>query len=122
MNPQEIFDLLAKFAQDLLVTALPLLFTAGLVWLKAELKDRKIDEVIKRYAPVAVRAAEQLHLTGVIKDRKVYAIQFIQAIFDQRGVKVDAAFIANAVEAAVLQEFNWEKLIKDAPPEPAAAT
>ena len=109
MDPQPIFDLAAKFAQDSLVLVLPSLVAAGLNWLKTEMKNRQVDTVLGQYAPMVVQAAEQLHLTDVIQDRKAYAIEQLQKVLNQRGVKVDVSVIDLAVEAAVMQEFNLGK-------------
>lgn len=112
MDLQAIFDLAAKFAQDLLLAALPVLITAGLVWLRAELKQQKLYKLIEQYAPMIVRAAEQLKLAELIQDRKAYAVEQLQLVLTQHGVKIDVALVAMAVEAAVLEEFNSSEALK----------
>lgn len=106
---ETVMDTLAKFAQDLLAVALPIIAVAALNWLKGEVERRKLGGLIDQYAPMVVRAAEQLELGKVITDKKAYALKRLDEILTSHGVKVDQALIELAVEAAVMDEFNkWK--------------
>ena len=112
-----VLSALAKFAEQLLIIALPILAAAATRWLhekaQAEIAARKHDTIfgyrIEDAAEFAVNAAEQA-LAG--KDgfsKKAYAIQAAQRWLKQFGVDVDVALIADAVEKAVYTEINRDK-------------
>jgi len=103
---ESVMDTLAKYAQDLLTVALPIIAVAVLNWLKGEFERRKLGGLIDQYAPMVVRAAEQLELGKVITDKKAYALKRLDAILTSHGVKIDESLIELAVEAAVMEEFN----------------
>lgn len=116
MDLQPILDALAKFAQQLLVIALPILIGFGINWLKLKtdevkqsVKDRlddKYDWAIDKAVEYAVSAAEQTLTGGLAK--KEFAVKWAQDYLTSRGVKIDVAFLADIVEAQVHDKFNQE--------------
>ena len=65
---------------------------------------------LQNVATVAVQAAEQLHLAGYIQDKKGVAIGIVVRELQAKGLKVDATSIDHAIEAAVMDAFNTEKV------------
>lgn len=69
-------------------------------------KDNAALQTILDVARMAVLAAEQLGLTGVIDDKKSYAITVAERMLAERGIKVDIDALDAAIEAAVAEELN----------------
>jgi len=65
--------------------------------------------VLEEFATIAVRAAEQANIAGLIKDKKQYAVEILDKSLKDHGFNVNLDVISAAIEAAVLQEFNRDK-------------
>jgi len=115
-------DFVSVFVQEFLGIVVPVLASllAGLLiaWIKKLVEEIKVkmdgrfmwmlDEAVR----VAVRAAEQANLAGFVEDKKSYAIDVAEKWLAARGFKVDLGILADQIEAAVMEEFNKEKIIK----------
>jgi len=109
-------DVLSVFLTELLKAVLPLaaaalaawLFgLAAVAWKKFKQEHYDLSETIEQVAAMVVKAAEQSQLSGLIKDKKAFAIAEVERILrDQYKLKIDLATIDTLVEAAVWQEFN----------------
>lgn len=117
-------DFVSVFAQEFLGIVVPVLASllAGLLiaWIKKLVEEIKakmdhrfiwmLDEAVR----VAVLAAEQANLAGFVEDKKAYAIDVAEKWLAARGFKVDLGILADQIEAAVMEEFNKEKITKPA--------
>ena len=113
-------ELLSAFLQKFMEIVLPVLATAlaGLViaWLTKvinEIKSKLSEDaqwIIRQAVNSAVLAAEQVHLNDVLVDKKEYAIRFAQDQLNKSGIKIDLAILANLIEAAVMNEFNRDRV------------
>jgi len=115
-------DFVSVFVQEFLGIVVPVLASllAGLLiaWIKKLVEEIKVkmdgrfmwmlDEAVR----VAVLAAEQANLAGFVEDKKSYAIDVAEKWLAARGFKVDLGILADQIEAAVMEEFNKEKIIK----------
>jgi len=109
-------DVLSVFLTELLKAVLPLaaaalaawLFgLAAVAWKKFHEEHYDLAETIEQVAAMVVKAAEQSQLSGLIQDKKEFAIAEVERILrDQYKLKIDLATIDTLVEAAVWQEFN----------------
>jgi len=114
MEFQPLLDAVADFVQKGLLILLPGLASAAVVWVKLELDKRKLLWVLKRYAPMVVQEAERLGYLGKINDKKAYAVGLLQKALNQYGLgKVDSELVSLEIEAAVIQEFNWQELLPE---------
>ena len=114
MELQPILDLLNDFAGQVLALILPLLATALTAWLVAKAKQLLADAkdtagsnigyFLDRAAKLAVSAAEQTLKAN--DEKKAYALKLASDYLLARGVKLDAAVIAGAIEAAVFDELH----------------
>lgn len=116
-----LLDNLSVFLQNVLVGVLPILATMATAWLVAKVKtawqESKLSKTVSPeqlavIAFIAVNAAEQLSLSGKVKDKKEHAIKVVNAYLRSYGLSIDLAAITNAVEAAVMAEFNKSKKLK----------
>lgn len=93
---------------DIIVAVIGLLsalITAFLVpYLRTKISAERWKQ-IQEITYVAVSAAEQLGITGKIKDKYTYASSQIKAELDKMGLKYDESVIKSAIEAAVRQNF-----------------
>lgn len=109
-------DILTPDVQTLIVNAVisvvGILITValkmGLNLIKAKTTAEQFA-FLQEAATVAVQAAEQLHLTGVINDKKAAAIDVLVRELATKGIKVDATAIDTAIEAAVMNAFNTDR-------------
>lgn len=79
-------------------------------------KDNKNYALLNDIAEVAVQAAEQLYAKQDGETKKAAAIEYAQSALDKTGIKFDAAALENAIEAAVLREFNYPAAVEPATP------
>lgn len=79
---------------------------------KAEIQamSPEIYNALIMTAKIAVQAAEQLAMAGVIQEKKRYAIDRVTILLEQQGIVMDVSAISAAIESAVLEEFNKYKL------------
>lgn len=114
----EFSDVIWKFIESFLVAIIPVFIPLLAAWLLpkaigawAKLKEEsKIDPwILEQIVSLAVKAAEQSQLGGLITDKKAYALDFATLWLKERGIKLDLALLDGAIEAAVLDEFNKNK-------------
>ena len=115
-----MLDILKEYGltllQLVLTALLPILATYIIqlvkVWIEnamMKLGDQQA-KAVKLAANLAVQAAEQMQLAGQIEDKKLEAIKIAQAYLDEHGVGIiDVEVISDAIEAAVMEQFNWSK-------------
>lgn len=73
------------------------------------IKQSQDDSVIGHIewaVSVAINAAEQAGIAGLIKDKKEYALHVAQTILGNKGIKIDVISLEAAIEAAVYKELN----------------
>jgi len=102
---------------------LPTLIGAAVVWVSGLLPKFKacldakaglqVANLIAEAARVAVIAAEQVGLSGQLVDMGMtkieYAVDVAETWLESRNVFIDLDIIVSAIEAAVLEELNWDK-------------
>lgn len=106
------FDVISKALQTLLEATLPILAGMAALWLRAKydiMREQLTAE--KRYAldktiDVAIYAAEQLDVTGVINDKLEFVTELVEARAAELGLKLSVAEIRAMIESAVKQNFN----------------
>src|SRR3990167_3622892 len=114
MDLQLILDILADFAGQVLIIVLPFLASAAAAWLVAKAKQllaeakntagSNVGYFLEQAASLAVSAAEQTLKAN--DEKKAYALKLASDYLLARGVKLDAAVIAGAIEAAVFDELH----------------
>lgn len=67
---------------------------------------------IQNTAAIAVSAAEQMGLNGLVEDKKSVALAIVERELAARGIKVTAAQLDAAIEAAVLDGFNAGRAVE----------
>lgn len=102
----------------LTIIAVPLGKYLG-AWLKANAKKVEAEieshlnatqfDMLKKFAQVAVQAAEQSGLVTAAQEKKTFAIQVVENMLLQAGIDIDIDVIDAQIEAAVLTEFNSGK-------------
>lgn len=106
---------LARVLESTLSYLLPLLIvtliSAGLAWTRkqwsiAKAANPMLTEILEQTAAIAVKAAEQAGLHGLIADKKSYAISIVENWLTTQGLPIDLDVIAAAVEAAVLDQLK----------------
>ena len=112
---QPVLDALLKFAQDLMILAAPVVAAAIAIALKEKIAELKAATKDSKYAYLldavdwAVHYAEQAGITGDLKNlaanKKTLALDYVQKLLKERGVKFDVALIEGLIEAAVLKNF-----------------
>ena len=109
-----LFDFLNLFLQavlPVLAAALAgwLYSQARLAWQKFQNARPDIADSIQWAAEIAVRAAEQANLGGLIDDKKHYALQFAQRWLELKKIPIDLEALDGAIEAAVWSEINADQ-------------
>ena len=66
--------------------------------------------VLEYAAEMAVLAAEQIYGDGQGAEKKQYAIQTIQKLLAEHGIKVDVSVIEDAIEAEVYKWLHHDEL------------
>lgn len=116
---EPIVDAISKFAEVVLVGLLPVLAVFVIRWVKVQ-----IDHVLAKIeaekpdlymslswvAELAVKAAEEAKFAGLVEDKRKYAFDIIKKFLAEGGYPIDVDLIYAAVEAAVHDEFNKEKV------------
>ena len=112
-------DFVSQLLQTVILAAIPVVVPimvsiAIAYWrkVKAEIQEKApvAYEALKVAARIAVQAAEQLAMTGVIQEKKRYAIDRVKLLLEGQGITMDIESISAAIEAAVLEQFNSHKL------------
>ena len=109
-----LFDFLNLFLQavlPVLAAALAgwLYSQARLAWQKFQNARPDTADAIQWAAEIAVRAAEQANLGGLIDDKKRYALQFAQRWLELKKIPIDLEALDGAIEAAVWSELNADQ-------------
>lgn len=73
-------------------------------------------DFLSRVAEIAVQAIEQTYSAANGDEKKQAAINAAERLLESRGVKVDLDVIEDAIEAAVLREFNYPAAVTPADP------
>jgi hypothetical protein len=111
----------SSLLQAVLLAILPVLAGALVNWaikaakLKASELDQQTLNTLTWLASTAVRAAEQANLAGYIKDKKSFAMEYVETWLSGHGIQLDALVLSTAIEAAVMEEFGKAKLALVAP-------
>ena len=108
-------DIVSVIAEKILITVTPIIagmvaaWLAGLIkgaWANAhQIAGEEWSWALDMAASMAVQAAEQMELAGLIKDKKDYACATAQSYLDARGINVDLDLIEAAIEQAVMVHF-----------------
>lgn len=103
-----VLQSLLEFLLPLLAVAIisALISWAKLLWEKAKTWNSPATDLLEQAAIVAVTAAEQAGLSGLIKDKREYAFEIAEAWLKKNGITIDTDLIYAAIEAAVWKEFN----------------
>lgn len=109
-----VLEFISEFVQGLLLAFLPVLASMASAWVFAKAKSAWLaykeshtdSWAVEQVARIAVRAAEQANLGGLIKDKKDYAVAIAQEWLNEKGLNITLDLIEAAIEAAVYQEFN----------------
>lgn len=109
-----LFDFLNLFLQavlPVLAAALAgwLYSQARLAWQKFQNARPDTADAIQWAAEIAVRAAEQANMGGLIDDKKHYALQFAQRWLELKKIPIDVEALDGAIEAAVWSEINADQ-------------
>jgi hypothetical protein len=109
-------DVLSKFVETFLVALVPILvpilaaFVLALVrqtWQKFKSTQSESNiYLLTTIAAIAVKAAEQSKLTGLVTDKKNYAVKVATDYLKSHHITIDLSLIEAAIEAAVLEEFT----------------
>lgn len=116
----QVNPIISAFLQALLILAAP--FIVGIVVAQAVRLTRTAWRELKEHQPaaaaalevaasLAVTAAEQAGLTGLIENKKQYALEIAQQYLAMRGIKLDLKLIDAAIESAVYVEINRPELV-----------
>jgi hypothetical protein len=112
-------DFLYEFLQKFLLAAVPVIVPFVVAWLIAKTRESwmtfakekpEIAYAVQEAARMAVSAAEQSNLAGYIIDKKLYALDAAAGWLEAQNIKVDIKVIESAIEAAVFNELNKNKL------------
>jgi len=104
-------DFVSKLLQALLLAIFPVLAGALVRWVLVAVKresqrfDQQTLHTLTMLAELAVRAAEQAKLAGLIDDKKKYALEMMEQWFARRGVQIDLQALSAAIESEVLTQF-----------------
>lgn len=108
-------QILSAVLQSLLEFLLPILAVTvvgafvsllKLKWAEFKALNPSATALLEQAAIVAVTAAEQAGLSGLIKDKREYAFEIAEAWLKKNGITIDTDLIYAAIEAAVWKEFN----------------
>lgn len=80
-------------------------------------KENKNFALLTSIAEAAVQAVEQVYGENEGDTKKAAAIEAVEAALATRGLKIDLDEIVNAIEAAVLREFNFSTAVDPTPSE-----
>lgn len=113
-------DFLNIFLQKFLEFVMPFLALAlfGLLvslarkaWVEVKEHRPDVAFALEEAARMAVMAAEQSNLAGLVKEKKAFALKIAEDYLALKGIKVDLHLIDAAVEAAVFEEINKQKRV-----------
>ena len=101
----EFGQFIANVLLALVAVLVPLIGNAVRNFINAN-KGSKEFELLSDVARMAVLAAEQAGLSGVIEDKKEAALSYASEILRQKGLNIDIVALDAAIEAAVADELN----------------
>lgn len=90
---------------NIIIAVALLAITAVGAYVAPAIKSRVNLDVLNRLVYTAVYAAEQLGLRNIIKDKLIYAKDYIRDALAKRHIKYNEAEITAAIEASVRQNF-----------------
>lgn len=113
-------DLIQQVSLLLIQALVPVAVGFLIVWLKRQtalVQSKLTDQQWKLLNSVvdsAVQVAEQSGLAGYIaneaQEKKAYAVNYAKKVLAEYGLTVDLDILYDAIESAVLQNFNWDKI------------
>jgi len=116
---EQIVDFLQAFLQELLVLIAPIVagfVSAALIaltkkWLaEIEASKPQLADAIKQAVSLAVQAAEQAGIAGLIEEKKAYALSIAESWLDQNGwEEIDLVILDAAIEAEVNKLYPKEE-------------
>ena len=116
---EQIVDFLQAFLQELLVLIAPIVagfVSAALIaltkkWLaEIEAGKPKLADAIKQAVSLAVQAAEQAGIAGLLEEKKAYALSIAESWLDQNGwEEIDLVILDAAIEAEVNKLYPKEE-------------
>lgn len=110
-----VMEFLSKLAEGILLAFVPLFVSMATAWIMAKVKmawatykeaNANYSWLLESIAAIAVKAAEQSNLAGLVTNKKEYAVKVAQQWLEDKGFSVDVAIIEAAIEAAVFEEIN----------------
>lgn len=120
---EQIIDFLQAFLQELLVLIAPIIagFVAAALtaltkkWLaELEASKPKLADAIRQAVSLAVQAAEQAGVAGLIEEKKEYALSIAESWLDQNGWdEIDLVILSAAIEAEVNRLYPNENVRLD---------
>lgn len=108
----------SSILQTILLAIIAAVVPSIIAWLKAQAAylvekiraaQPELTDYLRDAADIAVRAAEQSKLAGLIEDKKDYALEVAEAWLEARGVTIDLHLLEAAIEAAVGENFPHEE-------------
>ena len=111
----EFIDFLWRLLENVLVAVLPILATTLTVWLIQKIRaiGGDINEntmyAIRAAVNIAVTAAEQAGVAGLIEDKKAYALELAQSYLGKQKIKIDLVLLDGIIESAVKTAINDEE-------------
>jgi hypothetical protein len=110
MNPVfvKFFESLALAIAPILAAALAayLVTLAAKIWKQIKTDRPDIAYILLAGARMAVQAAEQAGLAGLIENKKAYALDFLENYLKTQGIPINIKLLDAAIEAAVYNEFK----------------
>ena len=129
----DIWALVQDGAESLLAVFLPVVVAALAVWVRGVLQGLQADfesrvgerrtRQISEIVAAAVAASEQVGLRDDLVDaaasKRSAAINYAQGFLADHGITVNVTTLVTMIEAEVLRQFNWSRVLP--PPTPVEA-
>jgi hypothetical protein len=107
-------ELLSQLLMAVLTIVIPALAAYAAKWLKAKADAIVLEaeafapdwaDALREVAMIAVGAAEQSKLAGLIEDKREYAFEIAEKWLLAKGFDIDIDLIYAAIEREVIQQF-----------------
>lgn len=85
-------------------------------------KNNKEFALVTSIIEQGVQFAEQVYNSSDGQAKKAAALDYIERELAKQGIKIDVELVADAIEAAVLREFNYGESLEPQPVETINAT
>lgn len=85
-------------------------------------KNNKQFALVTSIIEQGVQFAEQVYESADGQSKKAAALDYIQRELDKQGVKVNVDLLSDAIEAAVMREFNYGTSVEPQPAETVVDT